>query len=309
MVRTVVVDHGSVVLYIATAVGAAAGLLALWTAARTVYRNSVGRRWDRYRRIARLGTGAQLSFFVSVLGEPPAMQRTIVNTDYVELVAPEDLEADPEGFHERYRTVRFKESTFIDRDYYVQAISDHDDTVLAFSVTTRSVRFRPRFQGHRRLGRVERWRWHRGFGVRYHPLFDITLGQTSFADLDPANPNGFVPPHFLISMGAHNHAYSEIRYFGNPGNYQTFVFTASDAARQGRFGNGMAVWAEVGDYEWPDPEKPKDGQPEWANMPETHRFRHDTVITTYTVISNSLSLRNYPTGRFGPNENDVRTLP
>jgi len=29
-------------------------------------------------------------------------------------------------------------------------------------------------------------------------------------------------------------------------------------------------------------------------MPETRRFRHETVITTYTVIGVSLGLENYP---------------
>jgi hypothetical protein len=38
----------------------------------------------------------------------------------------------------------FIECFFIDRDYYVQAILDADETVFAFSVTTRSPRFAPR---------------------------------------------------------------------------------------------------------------------------------------------------------------------
>ena len=46
----------------------------LWTR----YRASFGRRRDRYRRLKRLGTNAQVSFFSSVLGEPPALRRTQV---------------------------------------------------------------------------------------------------------------------------------------------------------------------------------------------------------------------------------------
>jgi len=199
--------------------------------------------------------------------------------------------------------------TFIDRDYYVQTVSDEDETVLAFSVTTRSVRFKPRFHGLRRLGWVERWRWRRRFGSRYRPLVDITLGKTRFADLDSPDPANFAPPHFIVSMGAHNHAYSEFRYFGNPANYQTYIWTASDAARQGRFGNGMAVWKEIGGDEWPDPSIDPGRQPEWSSMPDTQRFRRETVITTYTVVSGSLWIENYPLARFGPHENEVRTRP
>src|SRR5687768_16116817 len=44
---------------------------------RSVYRRTVGRRRDRYGRLRRLGTMAQVSFFSSVLGEPPAMRRTV----------------------------------------------------------------------------------------------------------------------------------------------------------------------------------------------------------------------------------------
>jgi hypothetical protein len=52
------------------------------------------------------------------------MQRTVVKDDYVELVSSDEPRIDPalatEGSHGRYRTGRFRESTFIDRDYYVQ---------------------------------------------------------------------------------------------------------------------------------------------------------------------------------------------
>lgn len=121
-------------------IGALAALYALLGAVRNHLRETIGRRADRYARLARLGTGAQLSFFASVLGEPPAMQRTIVKADYVELVHSSDPDFDPHAdareTQERFVERSFIESTFIDRDYYVQAISDDDETVLAFSVTT-----------------------------------------------------------------------------------------------------------------------------------------------------------------------------
>lgn len=111
-------------------------------------------------------------------------------------------------------------------------------------------------------------------------------------------------------MGAHNHAYSEIKYGANPGGYQSFVWTASDAARQGRFGRGMDVVNEVGGNEWPDPARPPGPiEPDWDHMPDTQRFRRETEITTYTVMHPRLGPENYPLDRFGPHENDVRLLP
>lgn len=304
----------STVLIAASLLGALAALIGLITAARGRYRETIGRRADRYARLARLGTGAQLSFFASVLGEPPAMRRTFLKEDYVEILGAEDPDFDPDlpelETQERFVTKVFTESTFIDRDYYVQTITDDDQTVLAFSVTTRSKRFRPVFQVLRRPGPIARWRWRRKVGERYRPLVDIKLGRTTFADLDSSDPERFAPPHFKIAVGAHNHVYSEFAYFGNPGHYQWFAWSASDAARQGSLGENMvAASAEVDGDEWPDSTSNVDHHREWSQMTMMQQFRHETAITTYTVVSSSLWQRNYPLSRFGPHENYVRTLP
>jgi hypothetical protein len=306
-------DHGSTIVEIATLVAGAGALLVIGNAMGKRWRETVGRRRDRYRRLARLGTGAHLSFFVSVLGEPPAMRSTVVKDDYQEFISPGDPDYDPtqtDGAARRRSVTRsFSVSTFIDRDYYVQTITDDDETVLAYSVTTRSKRFAPVFQVSPTPSLIERWRWRRRDGEACKPLVRVTLGRTVFADLDSTDPDQFAGPHFRIQMGAHNHAYSEFRYFGNPGLYQSFVWTASDAARQGKFGRGLAVRQEIDSDEWPDPRTPAP-QPSWQHMPETQRFRQESQITTYTVVSQRLWVEeNYPLERFGPHENDVRTVP
>jgi hypothetical protein len=292
----------------AALLGGFAGLLAIGGATRVWWRRTLGRRADRYARIARLGTGAHLFFFVAVLGEPPAMRVTTVKEDYVEYVGPEDADFDPGQVQARLVTRRFEVSTFIDRDYYVQTISDDDETVLAFSVTTRSRRFQPVYEVHRAPVLLERWRCRHQWGQPYRPLVKIRLGRTTFAHLDPHDSDQFAGPHFRISIGAHNHAYSEMTYLGNPGGYQSFAWTASDAARQGRFAFGIPVAQEAGADEWPDPSH-EATQPKWHKMVQTQRFRRETVITTYTVIHSQLGLQNYPLKRFGPHENDVRLLP
>lgn len=237
------------------------------------------------------------------------MRSSTVKKDYVEWLGSDDPDYDAASDENtRICPRRFEVSTFIDRDYYVQTISDDDETVLAFSVTTRSPRFRPVYQVHRQPGLLERLKWRRLYREPYRPLVNLKLGQTRFTDLDPSDPDQFAGPHFIVLMGAHNHAYSETRYMGNPGGYQAFVWTASDAARHGRFGEGMAVSNEIGGNEWPDPNKPGI-EPVWDQMVETQRFRRETVITTYTVVHPRLALQNYPLERFGPHENEVRLLP
>lgn len=293
-------------------VGTSAALLTLGATVRLWFRNSIGRRRDRYRRLARLGTGAQLSFFESVLGEPPAISRTITKSDYLEYVTSEDPEYRPDAGDAQWRAVSmdFVESVFIDHDYYVQTITDSDQTVVAFSVTTRSRRFRPVYEVHPRPGWFDRRRYRKRSGEAWAPLVHVQLGKTRFTDLDDPDPDRFAGPHFRISVGAHNYDYSEFAYFGNPGSYQSFVWTASDVTGAGRFGDGVAVQGEINGLEWPDPDTDDGPEPDWAQMPAAQRFRRETTITTYTVVHQSLWLeRNYPLGRFGPHVNDVRTLP
>lgn len=108
-----------------------------------------------------------------------------------------------------------------------------------------------------------------------------------------------------LRLGAHNFDYSEFTYYGNPGRYQSFVWSASDVARQGRLGSLAAARAEL-----PADESlgTREGEPEWSELIELQRFRRETAITTYTVCSGRLQLDNYPTARFGVGEHEVRTL-
>ena len=116
-----------------------------------VYRKTLGRRRDRYGRLGRLGTNAQISFFASVLGDPSAMRRkqnaTITRFD--------------EDGHAHQVAKTWIECVWIDRDFYVHAVADQDETIHAYSVTTRSKRFHPSFRqpggSSIERGRIARW--------------------------------------------------------------------------------------------------------------------------------------------------------
>ena len=232
------------------------------------------------------------------------MRQTVVKTDAVEWIGPDDPEYNPSGdLQWRQVTMIFEVSTFVDRDYFVQTVTDTDETVLAFSVTTRSPRFKPTYQIPTSPSLVQRVRWRRKTGERFRPVVKVKLGKTTFADLDrdPSVMTGWL---FRIGIGAHSHFYSEKTYLGNPGYYQFFVWTASDAARQGAFAFKRSVHQEIGGDEWPSPDGPS-----WEDMPDTRRFREETEITTYTVIHPTLLIENYPRERFGPHEDEIRLLP
>jgi hypothetical protein len=294
---------------IGTLIAALAALLVLAGSLRAWYRRTLGRRRDRYDRLARLGTGAQHGFFVAVLGEPPAMRRVVVKEDYREWLASNDPRF-REGLEESqyaYVEKHFTESIFIDRDYYVQTISDDDETVLAFSVTIRHSRFRPVFELPPRVGWRERRHWKRRTGEKFKPLFRVRLGRTRFSELDRGDYEDLTGPHFKASIGARSFWYSEIHSYGNPGYYQTFVFTSSSVSGvPDGIRNLSGAIQEAGGEEWPDPDR--DDQPDWKQMPKAQSFRRRAAITTLTILSLGLSVENYP-ATFGPHGDEVRTLP
>lgn len=295
------------------------GAIALAGFVRGLYRRTLGRRRDWYARLSRLGTNASLAFFSSVLGQP-AMERTFVSnvTRYDDSGAPSPV------------PTTFKEAVWIDRDFYVHALADAvDETVHAYSVTTRSKRFHPTFRSPGGYGREPNWLW-RLFGKEYrfeaNPA--VKLGKTRFAGLGR-------PQQAAAWIGAHNWHYFEPYYFGNPGNYQYFVYSVNDAGvgtppfPSSWIGGGFSWGFAEGTLEAIDPKlalvqttiaadlAEAEGQSlsgeelevedeqdveELAFEPEEDPslpmglvgFRQRARINTYTVIGPELALDDYP---------------
>jgi hypothetical protein len=299
--------------------------------ARSIYRRTLGRRRDRYARLRRLGTNAQISFFSSVLGEPPAMERSLTSD-----VTTFDDHGEP-----LKTPMDFKEAVWIDRDFYVHALADEDGTVHAYSVTARNKRFRPTFQIPG--GTADDATWFdrlRGRDFHYRPNVAVKLGRTHFGALGR-------PGQAAAWLGAHNWHYFEPYYFGNPGYYQNFVFSINDA------GVGIPPFDTdyMRDFSWGFGDDPRvqrydtaeaasvseddptvgcglRSDPEIAEQfpidedpplpPAFERFRRSARINTYTVIGPGLALDDYPLAEgdrldhypviFGVSSGRVRTL-
>jgi hypothetical protein len=305
--------------------------IALAGIVRGIYRRTLGRRRDRYARIRRLGTNGQLSFFTSVLGEPPAMRRRVVG----------QMTTFDDNGERQVQSRTFIETVYIDRDFYVHAVADQDETVHAFSVTTRSKGFRPPFRPPGALIAERRWPLRKWERTRYRIERNqrITLGKTRFAELQR-------PDNAAWWVGAHNAHYFETHYLGNPGYYQHFVYSVNDA---GFWAFDAPFNAEDPDFSWGFEGDLEDaglalaeadaaadgaeggadeaeGQPpvedvaslEDDQLPENLRlFRRQARVNTYTVIGPALFLDDYPgaEGRidqypviFGANSGRVRTL-
>jgi hypothetical protein len=288
--------------------GAIVAAIALSAVGREVYLRTVGRRWDRYRRLRRLGTEAQLDFFAAVLGEPPAIRRTITKDDYLEYLSRADPAYDPDGSEVQTREVRrsFTECFFIDRDYYVQTISDADGTVLAYSVTSRSRRFRPRLEVPTRPPLRTRWK-NKGRSRREEgKVLKVRLMSTRFAELDSPDPRQFNGVRFEAYTGARSYAYSEFHYMGAIGVYQDFVLTASSVSPGvARYPDLAAALGEVGGGKWPDQDRADD--PDWEDLPLLQKFRRESRIGGFTVTSVKLPIGNYPS-TYGPHGEGIRTL-
>ncbi len=257
------------------------GLLAILVAVVTLgpplrarYRNTIGRRRDHRQRLARLVAGAQLSFFETALGQPPTLRRTVEGKDY---------EMDREG-EVVEASKSFTECIFVDRDYFVQTVSDQDDTVIGFSITTRHKRFNPVFTG-----------------VSDIDLFKVKLGKTPFSEIeqDPIYLTAFAGPRDVSY-------YSEAHGFGHAGFQQTFVFTASTAAEPKPGEPIVQMAAEIGFDFHPHESEPPDSRT-LEHLAGWQEFRKQSAVTTYSVLKVPPEL--FPAETYGPHGDEVWMLP
>jgi hypothetical protein len=314
--------------------------VALLNLVRGAYRRTVGRRWNRYARIERLATNGQISFFSSVLAEPPAMRRTVEAT-VTSFDNVGNAYAEPKSW---------LEVVWIDRDFYVHAVADEDETIHAYSVTTRSRRFRPKLKPPGGSFVERSWLVRQlGFAEKFKAAPAVKLGKTRFHDLGR-------PDLAACWIGTHNFHYFEDFWGGNPGLYQHFVYSINDA--------GYGAWDsdvpydEMANFSWGftggifDPRLKLDqmalkldaaneeevetqasaleegdgdefvdmleGETEQEPLPAFYdAFRRRARFNTYTIIGPELALDDYPfftpppenyATIFGPNSFRIRTL-
>lgn len=278
---------------IAAIVGGVAAAIFIYDVLRGWTKRTLGRKRILYRRLSRLGASAQLDYFVDTLEAAPAIQRSAVHdvTEFegeVEVTVPRE----------------FVESFFVFPECYVQTISDSDETVIAYSVTSRRLRFRPTFVVPRGVSFTDRVNAYRRWRVWPSKLMKVKLHKTRFKDADvrrsdESEEDDDLKAPLLATGGARTWSYSERYYLGNPGYYQSYVISAGSNAEQSPF-----------DYESLNKLAAAGGDPyEWT--PELKRasraFRSSTRITTFTVIAHRFFEENYQ-WTYGPHGDDVRVV-
>jgi hypothetical protein len=298
---------------IASVIAAVLAALALTGGVRAVWRRTLGRRSDEQRRIGRLGVGARLSFYESVLGEPSMKVERVDlhwDDDVIDDAKPKRRPAGRRLFDRVFRPQHhaclepikgpvphptLDLHTWVLPDCFVQAYVDiATQTVEGFSVTQRSRSFHPTFNFPPNSGG---WRFGR---YAQRPFFSVKLGKTRLRDFDPEE---FQSPTFRLHTTPRNWFYADLHWFGNLGYYLAFV-TAASAVGQPQTDGGYVELAEALGYKLGPIRFDEDTAPELVDRREV--VRRGTAITTYGVMSSEVLAERI--AWWGPHGDELRTL-
>lgn len=231
------------------------------------YSQSIGYKRKMIKNLSLLSADVNIGYFINILGNPVFIN----NYEIADLIKGE------------FKDTNLSEYVFVHEYYFVQALTDDNDRIVAYSVTTRKGNFNPKLE----LGPFTR-------GEK-KPLI-IELGKTKFKELSGDSQN------VVSFLGIHNFYYHEAYYFGNPGNYQAYVFTLNEAGYAG-------LEEELNPYTFLPPDKNITENLQTTD-PDIQKFRDNAVINTYTVTSPGELFGNELTSyRFGPKYHQVRILP
>lgn len=204
------------------------------------------RRW--LNNLQQLAPGTTMAFFVSILGTPIFVKKGMQNT---------------------------KRCVFVHNLFYVEAVTNLDDEVQMFSVTTRSENFNPILI----LGPY----------TTDNTFVSVQLGKTKFSELDILGYEGRVES----GVGNRRAFYNEEYYFGNPGLYQTYVLSYNDAGT--REINATAADLNAGANTTTDP--------------RLKELRTHSVINTYSITAPSINLQSLGVSPWlGADYDQVRVL-
>jgi hypothetical protein len=211
-------------------------------------------------------------------------------------------------------------SLFVSPLCYVQMVSDGNDKVVGYSVTTRSTSFHPTlwfptyqqssfparlrhflqmlartFDKHAAISRGEWVRMALRYDAPIRPQRQgctrIELGRTTFKHARPTRI-----PRIHAARGNKHWSYVEAYWEGNPGYYQYLVLAASRVSPAAREPEGIE------NIDWQDRPWRDADRPDWIA-----RAHAVGVITTMAVIGMGFEPENWPV--FGPTVDEVRTLP
>ncbi|MBU0999029.1 hypothetical protein KKG24_01840 [Patescibacteria group bacterium] len=185
------------------------------------------------------------------------------------------------------------EYIFGSQNYYVQALTNTQNKVIAYAVTTRDENFNPIITILQNAGYTKD-------GINKMATTNIKLGKDTFSSLnrDPDNIYLDKPDNIFATVGARRFYYQEEYYFGNPGNYQSYFFVINDGGLE----NYDSLPSAMFDF---------DNKKLDPSDPEIVEFRNNSVFNTFQITSpgegwNNKELRKYMAG---PDYDQMRVIP
>ena len=171
-----------------------------------------GGRWRHARaQLARLAANADIGYFDEVLGAPFLKRQHVL------------LAGSPRLAVDQHSVAGVREYIYVGLGFYVQAVTEGNDRVIAYTVTMRNARLKAKVPVPN-LGI---------FTSDGEPV-ELELGSSRFADVP------WTAGDVYADVGAHNFAYRESYYLANPGNYQSLVLSWNDAG-VGRFVSDLDI--------------------------------------------------------------------
>lgn len=222
-----------VVIYISTVLGGLGGILLV----RDWFMKTFLKKHILKKKISKLAVSTTINYFVETFGSPIFVNLRSSTKQYV----------------------------FISEYCYVDAITDMNDKVRLFSVTTKYKNFNPVII----LGPY----------TSDKKSVKIKLGKSRFIDLEKL---GWAEGKVYSGCGNRRAFYVEEYYFGNPGYYLTYALSANQAGPEGV--NASAETLNLG--------------ASVSSDPRIQSLRKNSIINTYTISSDPLTDEdiNVPTG-------------
>lgn len=208
----------------------------------------------------------------------------------------------------------YQEFVYDKKDCYVQVVTGESDAILLLSVTARNSRFHaPTW--------VTTARWSPRPDPKNSHLGHFRFDQIASADRPPWGVSGW--------CGARRFGYIESYYYGNPGNYETFLLALNDAGHVwdidslGQVSSLFLKPVEHGNLLWIDrrprpinvrkpKEPPNQGEAihEFLARPDTQTWRR-MKPNTYAVTAPNVFIADLLHDGFsvGPDSDQVRLLP
>ena len=230
------------------------------------YKTNIGYKNQLLSKINKLNAGVNIGIFIEYFGAPT--------------------------FKTKKKDIDIYEYVFLDDNcYYIQVLTDFDDSVLAYSVTTRDEQFNPKITIPLSRAIVKNGELTGDKDIS----LNVELGKTRFIELGE--------PYEIVSrLGAHDFYYSEKYYFGNPGLYQSYYFT------QNEMGYIKNIDSQDFDLEFDDLGVKKEKMK--STDKDITEFRKNFIVNTYTVTAPLVDFDDelFKDIQFGPNKYQVRVI-